>query len=366
VPVSWESGEHYQMLAMMSQPADCQFAPDPRYLLECVLQRYRAKGLTPVVATELEFYLLDLASERENKPVASPLIPECSFARPNPYAMRNVDMFQPILEDIRHACHQQDVPADSIIAEFGDGQFEVNLNHVDDALLAADHAIMFKRIVRGVARKHGHLASFMAKTYGDESGSGLHVHFSVLDESGQNIFADGTDKGSETLLHAVAGVLAGMRGSMLIFAPHLNSWRRLRPRSYAPIAANWGYENRTVSVRIPDSPDAARRIEHRVSGADANPYLVVAAILSAALYGIENKLTPCEESTGNTYANPREEQRLPTQWYAAIESLRSSDLMRELLGNPFVDLFTAIKEQELDKFSSRITDAEYETYLGVV
>jgi glutamine synthetase len=119
-------------------------------------------------------------------------------------------------------------------------------------------------------------------------------------------------------------------------------------------------------VRIPDSPDAARRIEHRVSGADANPYLVVAAILSAALYGIENKLTPCEESTGNTYANPREEQRLPTQWYAAIESLRSSDLMRELLGNPFVDLFTAIKEQELDKFSSRITDAEYETYLGVV
>lgn len=366
VPVSWEHGEHYQMLAMMNHPEGCQFAPDPRYLLECVLQRYRAKGLTPVVATELEFYLLDLASERENKPVASPLIPECSFARPNPYAMRNVDMFQPILEDIRHACHQQDVPADSIIAEFGDGQFEVNLNHVDDALLAADHAIMFKRIVRGVARKHGHLASFMAKTYGDESGSGLHVHFSVLDESGQNIFADGTDKGSDTLLHAVAGVLAGMRGSMLIFAPHLNSWRRLRPRSYAPIAANWGYENRTVSVRIPDSPDAARRIEHRVSGADANPYLVVAAVLSAALYGIENKLKPCEESTGNTYANPREEQRLPTQWYAAIESLRSSDLMRELLGNPFVDLFTAIKEQELDKFSSRITDAEYETYLGVV
>lgn len=366
VLVPWEAGAHYQMLAMMGHPDGCLFASDPRHLLDCVLQRYRAKGLTPVVAVELEFYLLDIGSERENRPIPSPLIPETSFARPNPYAIRNLNRFRPILEAIRYACQVQDIPADSIIAEFGDGQFEVNLNHVDDALLAADHAVLFKRIVRNVARKHEHLASFMAKTYGDESGSGLHVHFSILDEEGKNIFANGTDTGSAALLHAVAGVLAAMRGSMLIFAPHLNSWRRLRPGSYAPIAANWGYENRTVSVRIPDSPDAARRIEHRVSGADANPYLVIAAILSAALYGMEQQLNPGPASAGNTYANPRPEQVLPTQWYAAIDSLKESKLMRELLGDAFVDLFTAIKQQELDKFSSRITDAEYETYLGVV
>lgn len=366
IPVPWEDGEHYQMMAMMGYPEGCQFAADPRYLLECVLQRYAAKGLTPVVAAELEFYLLDAASERENRPVASPLIPESSFARPNPYAIRNLNRFRPILEDIRYACSVQDVPADSIIAEFGDGQFEVNLNHVNDALLAADYAVMFKRIVRNVARNHDHLASFMAKTYGDESGSGMHVHFSVLDQDGKNIFANGTEQGSLDLVHAVGGILEAMRGSMLIFAPHLNSWRRLRPGSYAPVAANWGYENRTVSVRIPDSPDEARRIEHRVSGADANPYLVIAAILSAALYGMEHQVEPGEESSGNTYANPRAEQGLPTQWYEAIHAMRNSMLMRELLGDAFVDLFTAIKDQELDKFASHITDAEYETYLGVV
>lgn len=365
-PVPWEHGEHYQMIAMMSHPKGCRLATDPRHLLECVLQRYKAKGLTPVVAAELEFYLLARASERENRPIPSPLLPESRFARPNPYAMHDLNRFRPILEEIRDACRIQEIPADSIIAEFGDGQFEVNLNHVNDALLAADHAVLFKRIVRNVAHKHEHLASFMAKTYGDESGSGLHIHFSVLDPEGNNIFSNGTETGSPDLIHAVGGVLEAMRGSMLIFAPHLNSWRRLRPRSYAPIAANWGYENRTVSVRIPDSPDVARRIEHRVSGADANPYLVIAAILSAALYGMEHKLDPGEESTGNTYAHPRAEQCLPTQWYESIESLRTSALMRELLGDAFVDLFTAIKEQELDKFASHITDAEYETYLGVV
>ena len=366
VLVPWEAGEHYQMLAMMSHPQGCRLATDPRQILACVLQRYTDRGLTPVVAAELEFYLLDLASERENRPIPSPLLPETRFSRPNPYAMRNLNRFRPILDEIRYACRVQDVPADSIIAEFGDGQFEVNLNHVNDALLAADQAVMFKRIVRNVAHKHAHLASFMAKTYGDESGSGLHIHFSVVDQAGQNIFSNGTEAGSSDLIHAVGGILAAMQGSMLIFAPHLNSWRRLRPRSYAPIAANWGYENRTVSVRIPDSPDAARRIEHRVSGADANPYLVIAAILSAALYGIEHQLNPGAASTGNTYANPQAEQVLPTQWYEAIDSLRQSALMRHLLGDAFVDLFTAIKEQELDKFASHITDAEYETYLGVV
>ena len=366
IPVPWEESEHYQLMAMMSHPDGCSFAADPRHILECVLQRYKAKGLTPVVAAELEFYLLDAASERENRPIPSPLIPESSFARPNPYAIRNLNRFQPILEDIRYACRMQEVPADSIIAEFGDGQFEVNLNHVNDALLAADHAVMFKRIVRGVARKHEHLASFMAKTYGDESGSGMHVHFSILDQEGKNIFSNGTEEGSDLLRYAVGGVLKAMHDSMLIFAPHLNSWRRLRPRSYAPTAANWGYENRTVSVRIPDSPDEARRIEHRVSGADANPYLVIAVILSAALYGIEHRLDPGLDSTGNTYANPCNQHCLPTQWYEAIEALKQSQLMRELLGDAFVDVFSAIKEQELDKFAVRITDAEYETYLGVV
>lgn len=366
IPVPWKEGEHYQMLAMMRQLDGGYFAADPRQLLEAVLKKYTAQGLTPVVAVELEFYLFDKASEQLSRPLPSTLLPKTKFAQPNPYALRNLDCFSPILEAIRSACRLQEVPADSIISEFGEGQFEVNLNHVNDALLAADHAVLFKRIVRNIAYQQGHLASFMAKPYGDEMGSGMHVHFSVLDREGRNIFSNGTNTGSVALRHAVGGVLQSMQGSMLIFAPHLNSWRRLRPSNCAPVAANWGYENRTVSVRIPDSPDVARRIEHRVSGADANPYLVLAAILSAALYGIDQNIDPGEPSTGNTYVNLSVEHALPTQWYEAIDTLRKSTLMRELLGDAFVDLFTAIKQQELDKFASRITDAEYETYLGVV
>lgn len=366
MPIPWLDHEHYQMMAMMRQLDGSYFAADPRQVLESVLQRYTAKGLTPVVAAELEFYLFDRASEQENRPVRSALLPKTRFTQPNPYALRHLEGFRPILEAIRSACQLQDIPADSIISEFGEGQFEVNLNHVSDALLAADYAVLFKRIVHNVAHKHGHLASFMAKPYGDDIGSGMHVHFSILDRQGKNIFSNGTATGSTALLHAVGGVLKAMQGSMLIFAPHLNSWRRLRPSNCAPVEANWGYENRTVSVRIPDSPDAARRIEHRVAGADANPYLVIAAILSAALYGMEQHLDPGAASTGNTYTSATAAKALPTQWYEAIGALRTSALMRELLGDGFVDLFTALKQQELDKFSSRITDAEYETYLGVV
>ncbi len=379
----WENGEHYQMMATMFLPDGKPFMGDPRQILSAVLERYKAKGLTPVVAAELEFYLLDASSELLAKPVTSKLLPNHGFPRPNAYALRDLNRFRPLLGDIRSACEIQGIPADALVAELGDAQFEVNLLHIDDALLAADQAVMFKRIVRSVARQHGHVASFMAKTYGDKSGNGFHLHFSLLDEQGGNVFANGTREGTDLLRYAVAGMLDAMPDSMLIFAPHLNSYRRLLPGSHAPIAANWGYENRTVAVRIPDSPDAARRIEHRVAGADANPYLVMAAILGAALHGIENELEPRPVTVGDGYAEAEAEaeaaelaedageavepvKEVPTQWVDAMLSLYYSDLMPEIMGSTFVDVFVAMKEQELAKFARRITDAEYETYLGVV
>ncbi len=365
-PTPWESGEHFHMMATMSNPDGTPFAADPRQILSRVVERYTAQGLQPVVAAELEFYLLDIASEKAGHPIPSPLLPQTGFDCPNAYSINDLDRFHAILEAIRAACEAQDIPADAIIAELGDGQFEVNLLHVDDPLLAADQSILFKRTVRSIARQHGHLASFMAKTYGDKSGSGFHLHFSLLDKQGNNVFAGETPKGSELLRHAVGGMLHAMPASMLIFAPHLNSYRRLQSGTHAPTSANWGYENRTVAVRIPDSNPAARRIEHRVAGADANPYLVMAAILSAAFYGMEHKLEPSDAVIGNGYSEKHAGEPLPYQWADAINRLRGSSLLKQLLGKEFVRVFTAVKDQELNKFNRRVTDAEYATYLGTV
>src|SRR5262249_30020903 len=157
-------------------------------------------------------------------------------------------------------------------------------------------------VVRGLARKHGFAATFMAKPYGDRSGSGFHVHFSLIDENGVNVFDNGTDEGAPILRNAVAGMLETMAQLALTFAPHENSFRRLVPGAHAPSSIAWGYENRTVAIRIPGGSPKARRIEHRVAGADANPYLVLASILGGALLGIERQLQPAGPITGDAYA----------------------------------------------------------------
>lgn len=366
LPVPWANGGHLQAIATMFNPDGSPFYGDPRQILTHVVDRYKALGLTPVAAAELEFYLLRAESESNAAPLMSPWLTEQSFNRPDAYSIANLDAFRPLLAELRHACAALKIPADAIIAEFGDGQFEVNLNHIPDAVLAADQTMMFKRTVKQISRNHGHLASFMAKTYGNRSGSGFHLHFSVLDESGKNIFSSGTPEGSDLLRHAVAGVLKALPDSMLFFAPHMNSYRRLQPGSHAPTTANWGYENRTVAVRIPESPDDARRIEHRVAGADANPYLVFAAILGAALYGMQNKLEPYPVTQGNAYKNVSPERQLTTQWMEAMVRLKHSALMKEIMGEEFVHIFSAVKEQEFRKFSRHITEIEYATYLGSV
>lgn len=365
-PIPWLDGKHQQMLVTMFNPDGSPFGADPRQILQAVLQRYAKHGLTPVVAVELEFYLFDASSTHQEYPTLSPLMPRSHASQPpDSYAMHDLDNFRALLGDIRSACDLQGIVTGPVIAEFGEGQFEMNLAHEADALAAADHAILFKRTVKAIAQQHQHLASFMPKPFGDKSGSGFHLHFSLLDAAGNNVFDNGTPQGSEKLTQAVAGILSAMQDSMLIFAPSLNAYRRLLPDSLAPVALNWGYENRTVAVRIPDSPNEARRIEHRVAGADANPYLVLAAILAAALHGIEQQLTPPPAYHGDT-AQDTTTQRLPSQWLEAIQVFENSGLMRELLGDEFARVFTAIKRQEFAKFARRVSDAEYQTYLGVL
>jgi glutamine synthetase len=264
---------------------------------------------------------------------------------------------------VRQACEAQGIPADTIVSELGPGQFEINMQHTNDAVLSADHAILFKRLIKGVARRNGLGATFMAKPYANKSGSGMHVHFSLLDEAGNNVFDSGDEDGSLMMQKAVAGLLNHMPESMLVFAPHMNSYRRFQNGAHAPTFASWGYENRTVAVRIPDSENEARRIEHRVAGADANPYLVLAAILGAALHGIEANMLPPQPIEGDAYSLSERYKALPNRWETATEAFKDSAFMREYLGETFVRVFTAVKEQEQEKIYGRISDVEYEAYL---
>lgn len=368
MPVPWSKTKHRQVLAMMSNADGSPFEADPRQVLKRIVNRFKARGLTPVVATELEFYLMDAESESVRRPIP-PLLGDGRGRRlenAEGYSVDEMDGFSSFFSDVREACSIQNVDADTIIAEMGPGQFEINLNHINDPLIAADQAIAFKRIVKGVARNHDYAATFMAKPYADQSGNGFHVHFSLLNEDGDNVFDNGHEEGSSTLLSAVAGCMEIMTDSMLVFAPHLNSYRRFLPGAHAPTFASWGYENRTVAIRIPESPNVARRIEHRVAGADANPYLVLAAVLAGALYGIENQLKPGKAVVGDAYSEVSDKTMLPTRWDHAIVEFSSSKVLKDYLGEEFVRVFCAAKKQEQKQLSTRITDVEYEAYLGML
>lgn len=362
LPMTWTNTPSALIPLWLSEETGEPFAGDPRRALASVVDRFAGHGLTPVVATELEFYLVDPSDERPQPP-RSPVTGK-RLDSDSVLSIDEIDHFDALLGDIYAACAAQGVPADTAVAENGSGQFEINLLHVADPLKAADDAIYFKRIVRGVARKHGYAATFMAKPYGERSGSGFHIHCSLLDANGRNVFDDGTDQGSETMRHAVGGLLAGMQESTLLFAPHLNSYRRLRPGTLAPTAVAWGYENRTAAIRIPGGSSAARRIEHRVAGADANPYLVLASVLGAALIGIERQIAPADPIAGDAYT--LDLPRLPLDWARAIEGFEQGELVREIFPPTLRKLLVACKRQEMRVFAERVTDFEFHSYLETV
>jgi len=346
----------------MAEDDGTPFAGDPRVVLGQVLERYRRAGLTPVVATELEFHLVDPAAPRP----APPRSPRTGrrVAEDHVLAVDQLETFAAFLDDVHRAAQALDVPAEAAISENGAGQFEINLGHVADALRAADDALQFKRIVKGVAKQHGLAATFMAKPYGARSGSGLHVHLSLLDADGRNVFDDGSEQGSAVLLSAVAGLLDAMPETMLLFAPHLNSFRRLRPGTFAPAAAAWGYENRTTAIRIPGGVPSARRIEHRLAGADANPYLVLAGVLGAAWLGIEQARVPPDPVHGNAYA--QDLPPLPQDWASAVDIFAASTRAREIVGPTAQRLLVGCKRQEIETFAQRVSGFEARTYLDAV
>ena len=362
--VTWLSRPTAQVLLQMYTPEGESFYADPRQVLGHVLDRFKAAKLTPVVATELEFYLIDPVRSALD-PVRPPNTRDGRWhtGQTQVLSISELQDFEEVFHGISTAARAQNVPADTTLRENGPGQYEINLNHVPDALAAADYAVLLKRIVKGVARASDLDATFMAKPYGTQAGSGMHVHFSVLDEKGENIYV-GADGPSEALFHSVGGLLENMGESMAIFAPHQNSYRRLRPSEHAPTYASWGFDNRSAAVRVITASKPATRIEHRVAGSDTNPYLVLAMILSAALAGMKEKLSPGGAISGDDHAVNHEP--LPTNWDYALQRFAKSSFAYAALGPKYRSLYTACKQQELSEFSLRVTDVEYDAYIRTV
>lgn len=362
MPVTWTSRPTALAMLWMRQEDGTPFPGDPRRALARVVEQYHERGLTPVVATELEFYLVD-PSKKSPRPPRSPVTGK-RLGTDGALSLDELQHFDEFLNDVYDACELQGIPADAAISENGVGQFEINMRHVADPLRAADDAVLFKRLVRGIARKHGFAATFMAKPYGDLSGNGFHVHFSLIDEYGVNVFDNGSDKGTPLLLNAVAGLLATMQQNTLIYAPHENSYRRLLPGAHAPTTVAWGYENRTAAIRIPGGDSKARRIEHRVAGADANPYLVLASILGGALLGIENDMQPAAPITGDAYSMKLD--NLPLDWATAIDAFHKGVDVPTIFSKRLQTMLVECKMQELHHFARQVTNFEYDSYLEIV
>ncbi len=362
VPMPWLSSPSAILPLWSFHEDGTPFAGDPRHALASVIEGYTALGLTPVVATEMEFYLID-DSGRE---IRQPKSPKSGKRRAGAeiLSLRALDAFDRFFNDLYDACDQMGIPAEAAISEGGIGQFEVNLEHVPDALKAADDAWLFKMLVRGLARNHGMAASFMAKPYEDYAGNGLHTHFSVLDADGNNVFANDTAEGTPLLQNAIAGCLAGMPELALIFAPHGNSYERLVPGQHAPTSICWAYDNRTASIRVPGGSFKARRIEHRVAGGDVNPYLFLAAVLGSALIGIEDKLQAPAPITGSAYEQKL--QQLPGTWADAIAAFDNGKLPRRIFNSQLVDNLLRTKRQEMHHFNELTPEEQLDLYLDTV
>ncbi|UWQ11825.1 glutamine synthetase family protein [Aliiroseovarius crassostreae] len=356
-PVPWAKGNVAQVQVEMIDPVTGNISGlSSRQQLANMVDAFHAKGWHPVLASELEFYLFQPRASDDEAPTPPDRSPEAQN-----YDLEVLERTQDILTEILSASEAQGIATDTLIAEYGPGQFEVNFHHTDDVLLAADTALLFKRLVRGVARKHGMEATFMAKPYAEFPGNGMHLHASVVDKTGKNIFDNGEDGASDTLRAAVGGTLDTMRDLAAIFAPHMNSYRRYRPLSFAPSAPDWGYDNRAAGVRLPEVNGPAARLEHRIAGADVNPYLVITAILGGMLHGLETNPTlplPLDDPKAEPAA------RLTSDWTQAVDQFAGSDMAAKIFGKEYHDIYTAVRRDEITQLTNEISQIEYRTYLG--
>ena len=362
VPMPWLEAPAALLPLWMFHEDGTPFEGDPRHALAGVLARFSARGLHPVCATELEFYLIDDSGDTLRPPAS----PRSGKRREGAdiLSLRALDGFERFFNDLYDACEAMDIAVETVSSEAGAGQFEINLKHSDDVLKIADDTWLFKLMVQGLARRHGFAASFMAKPYPDLSGSGMHLHFSMNDDAGRNLFDDGGPEGSALLRQAVAGCLAAMGDTMLLLAPHANSYERLVPGAHAPTGISWSYENRTAALRIPSGSHKARRIEHRAAGGDINPYLMIAGVLGSALIGIEDALDPPAPISGNAY--DLDLPQLPADWDAAMARFDESAAMARVFPAQLIDNLLRTKRQEKRLLAEMSPRAVIDLYLDTV
>ncbi|MFD1695387.1 glutamine synthetase family protein [Roseibium aestuarii] len=357
--VPWTDRKTAQVLLSMYDRDGAPFMMDPRHVLQRMCDRLAQHGLSATCAFELEFYLLE---ESEGgwgdhpKPLFSTHL---GPARQNMYALSDLEALMPLVDDLRRAAELQNIPADAAVSEAAPGQFELNLHHRRDPLRAADDAVLLRRLVQGVARKHNLKASFMAKPFVEWPGNGMHVHVSMEDKNG-NIFAC-PDEGSTRLGHAISGLLKTMPEALLLFTSTFNGFRRMQPGSYAPTSICWGYDNRSVALRVPASSAEATRIEHRIAGADANPYFVLVGVLAGMLEGLESRQPAPPPVIGNAYEATH--KRLTPWMDEAIDAFAASERMKTAVGPEMHKVLTEIKREELNEFGREISSLERQTYL---
>ncbi len=340
------------------------FFADPREVLRQVVTKFDDLGLTICAAFELEFYLIDQENVNGRpQPPRSPI----SGKRPHStqvYLIDDLDEYVDCLQDILEGAKEQGIPADAIVKESAPAQFEVNLHHVADPIKACDYAVLLKRLIKNIAYDHEMDTTFMAKPYPGQAGNGLHVHISILDKEGKNIFASEDPEQNAALRHAIGGVLETLPAQMAFLCPNVNSYRRFGAQFYVPNSPCWGLDNRTVAIRVPTGSSDAVRIEHRVAGADANPYLLMASVLAGVHHGLTNKIEPGAPVEGNSYE--QNEQSLPNNLRDALRELDDSEVMAKYIDPKYIDIFVACKESELEEFEHSISDLEYNWYLHTV
>ena len=365
-PVPWASLPTAQCLLELTEFDGTPYFLDPRNVLRKVVKNLSDMDLQPVMATELEFYLVE--HDGDSFKPRLPSIPGSKLPQEGiQYAsFDDLEDVEPFLVDLDRFCNAQNIPAGAALSEYSSGQFEINLKHVDDPVLACDHAILLKRAVKAAARKNGLAATFMAKPFSQHAGSGMHMHISLLNGDGENVFSGESKDGafSDTLRHAIGGLAATMEESMAVFAPNANSYRRYAPGFFVPASPNWGPNHRDLSMRIPVSSQKNTRVEHRVAGADSNPYLVVAAVMAGIHHGIKNQCDPGPMTAEK--AEIEYKVTLPVRWSKALDAFQAGKILPEYFGKEYHRVFGVCRREEADKFHSQVSNRDYEWYLRAV
>lgn len=333
---------------------DRPWMASPRHVLKAVLELYRQRGWRAVMAPEVEFYLT-APNPDPDRPLTAPV---GRNGRPesvqHPYDMQALEEFEAVMRRLYDHAEAAGLPLETLIHESGTAQLEINFVH-GDPLALADKVLLFKRLARQTAQANGMHATFMAKPIAAQAGSSMHLHMSIVDEAGEPLFAGSDGEDSEMFSYFIGGLQKYVPEIMPLFAPNVNSYRRVRPGHSAPANIEWSHDNRSCGLRVPMGGRAARRVENRLPGADANPYLAMAGSLIAGYLGIEEKLARSAEAFGNAYVS---QSTLPRTMEEALDRFTACEPVRQLLGEDFFQTYLRVKSVELDLFQTVVTSWE--------